>query len=48
VPLDGGVDVLAAHALDDVGVVGDRLQRDVLDPVVHEPVPDVAGGLRRR
>ena len=38
------VDLLAGHALDDVGVVGDRLQRDVLHPLVDEPVPDVVVG----
>ena len=42
VPLDRCVDLLAGHPLLDVGVVGDRLQRDVLDPLVDEAVPDVA------
>ena len=41
--LDGPIDLLPGHPLLDVRVVGDRLQGDVLHPLVHEPVPDVAG-----
>ena len=47
VPLDRGVDLLAGHAFLDVGVVRDRLQRDVLDALVDEPLPDVIGELWR-
>ena len=36
VAADGGVDLRARHALADVGVVGDRLQRDVRDALVDE------------
>jgi hypothetical protein len=42
VTLDRSVDLVAAHTLDDVGVVGDRLQGDVLHPLVHKPLADVA------
>ena len=48
VPLDRRVDLLAAHAFLDVRVVGDRLQGDVLDSLVDEPVPDVVGRSRWR
>ena len=48
VPADRRVDLLPAHALLDVGVVGDRLERDVLDSLVDEPVADVVRDLGRR
>ncbi len=48
VPFDGGVDLLPRHSLADVRVVGDRLQHDVRDPLVHEPMADVAGRRGRR
>ena len=50
VTADGGVDLLARHALADVGVVGDRLQRDVRDALVDEALANVArvGRGRRR
>ena len=41
---DGGVDLLARHALVDVGVVGDRLERDVRHALVDEALADVAAG----
>ena len=41
VAADGGVDLGARHALADVGVVGDRLQRDVRDALVDEALADV-------
>jgi len=35
---DGGVDLLARQALADVGVLGDRLEGDVRDAAVDEPL----------
>ena len=43
--IDRCVDFATTHTLDDVGVVGDGLQGDVLDPLVDEPVPDVVARL---
>ena len=48
---DGGVDLLARHALVDVGVLGDRLEGHVRHALVDEAAADVvavAGGDRRR
>ncbi len=39
---DRGVDLLAAHALADVGVLGDRLEGHVRDALVDEAAADVA------
>ena len=46
VTADGGVDLLARHALVDVGVVGDRLQHDVRNAPVDEALADVVGVTR--
>jgi hypothetical protein len=48
VAADGGVDLLPAHPLLDFRVVGDRLQGDVLHPLVDEPVTNVVTNLSRR
>src|SRR5262249_35648612 len=43
-PANGGVDLLAGHALLDVWVVGDALERDVWHALVDETLADVALG----
>jgi hypothetical protein len=45
VSADGGVYLLARHALADVRVVGDGLQRDVWDALVDEAAADVTPGV---
>ena len=47
VAADGGVDLGARHALVDVGVVGDRLQRDVRHALVDEALADVVASRPR-
>jgi hypothetical protein len=42
---DGGVDLLARHALLDIRVVGDGFERDVRHSLVDEALFDVAFGL---
>src|SRR5665647_1888141 len=44
----GGVDLLARHALADVGVIGDRLQRDVWNALVDQALADVVSVGRNR
>ena len=39
---DGSVNFVATHALPDIGILRDRLQRDVRNPLVDEPLLDVA------
>src|SRR6266508_197681 len=45
-PADRSVDLLPAHALLEVWVVGDRLEHDVLDPLVPTPLTDIVTDLR--